>query len=199
VATLDGRCLLTPVVRRCRNPACPLSRHPYRPEAEGAVALPHGEFGRDLIAPVGTRRFAEHRSVPEIHQALRQRGSGLAERTVTNPIPRDAEPVAVRLAERPRLQQRLAAQARVVLAIDGLPPDVGHAVRWVLRDCLSGEGLLARSLLSGREDDPVPLIAEGRRQLPVPLAGVASDGPSSLRPAVATALPGVPHQLCHVH
>jgi hypothetical protein len=33
------------------------------------------------------------------------------------------------------------------LALDGLQPDVGHEVLWVVRDCLSGEVLLARSLL----------------------------------------------------
>jgi hypothetical protein len=41
----------------------------------------------------------------------------------------------------------------VVLALDGLQPDVGHEVLWVVRDCLSGEVLLARSLLSGRAVD----------------------------------------------
>jgi hypothetical protein len=36
----------------------------------------------------------------------------------------------------------------VILVLDGLQPDVGHEVLWVLRDVLSGEVLLARSLLS---------------------------------------------------
>ena len=29
------------------------------------------------------------------------------------------------------------AQSRVILAVDGLQPDVGHEVLWGLRDCLS--------------------------------------------------------------
>jgi hypothetical protein len=33
----------------------------------------------------------------------------------------------------------------------------------------------------------------------VPIAGVVSDGQHSVRKAVAQALPGVPHQLCHFH
>ena len=32
-------------------------------------------------------------------------------------------------------------------------PDVGHEVLWVIRDVLSGEVLLARSLLSSSQDD----------------------------------------------
>jgi hypothetical protein len=31
----------------------------------------------------------------------------------------------------------------------------------------------------------------------VPVVGVVSDGQTSIRRAVARALPGVPHQLCH--
>lgn len=67
VATLDGLYALTLVVRHCQDPACPRYRHAYRPEEEGAWALPQGEFGLDVIALVGALRCAEHRSVPEIH------------------------------------------------------------------------------------------------------------------------------------
>src|SRR5215218_2705864 len=75
VATLDGLYRLVLVVRRCHDPACPLYRRPYRPEEEGGWALPHGEFGLDVIALVGVLRYAEHRSVPEIHRALVARGA----------------------------------------------------------------------------------------------------------------------------
>jgi hypothetical protein len=199
VATLDGLYRLTLVVRRCRDPACPLHRRPYRPEEEGGWALPHGEFGLDVIALVGALRFAEHRSVPEIHQALMARGVAIAERSVANLLQRYEELVALRLADHARLRERLAAQERVILALDGLQPDVGHEVLWVLRDCLSGEVLLARSLLGATEDDLVPLLREVADALPVPIAGVISDGQASLRNAVRTALPEVPHQLCQFH
>ena len=98
-----------------------------------------------------------------------------------------------------RLQQILAEQGRVILAIDGLQPEVGHEVLWVLRDCLSGEVLLARALLSSTQDDLAALIREVVRALSVPVAGVISDGQRSIRRAVAKALPDVPHGLCHYH
>jgi len=72
-------------------------------------------------------------------------------------------------------------------------------VLWGVRECLSGQVLLARSLLASGEDDLVPLLEEVRKGLDVPVAGVVSDGQRSIRNAVATALPGVPHQLCHFH
>jgi hypothetical protein len=78
VTTLDGVTRLTVHVRRCHNPACRRYRQPYHPEAEAHFALPHHEFGLDVIALVGRLRHAEHRSIPEIHQELRRRGVVLA-------------------------------------------------------------------------------------------------------------------------
>ncbi len=87
----------------------------------------------------------------------------------------------------------------MILALDGLQPDVGHEVLWVLRDCLSGEVLLARSLLSATSADLALLVREVAANIGVPITGVVSDGQHSVRLAVRQALPGVPHQLCQFH
>jgi hypothetical protein len=199
LATLSGVTRLNLTVRRCRNAACPAHLRPYRPEAEGSFALPHHEFGLDVIALVGRLRYAEHRSVPEARRDLLGRGLAISERTVTNLLDRYDELLAVALADDRRLRGLLAGQGRVILAIDGLQPDVGHEVLWVIRDCLSGEVLLAKSLLSARHQELVALLARVRGALPVPVAGVVSDGQRSIRKAVAEALPGVPYQLCQFH
>src|SRR5215207_4774885 len=140
--------------------ACPRHHVPYRPEAEGALALPRHEFGLDVVALVGLLRHRDHRSVPEIHAALRGRGVAIAERSVTNLLDRYAELLATALTGARRLRRVLKGQGEVVLALDGLQPDVGHEVLWVVRDCLSGEVLLARSLLSGTAADLAPLLRE---------------------------------------
>jgi hypothetical protein len=199
VTTLDAVTRLTLHVRRCHQRGCSRYRRPYRPEAEPHFALPHHEFGLDVVALVGRLRHVEHRSVPEIHHELTRRGVALAQRTVANLLDRYDELKALSTADPARLGPLLRGQGRVVLALDGLQPDVGHEVLWVLRDCLSGELLLARSLLSATADDLAPLITEVRRALPVPVTGAVSDGQESIRVAVARALPGVPHQLCHFH
>jgi hypothetical protein len=186
-------------VRRCHNPTCPRYHRPYRPEEEGRIALPQHEFGLDVIALVGALRYQQHRSVPEIHQELVQRGVRICQRSVTNLLDRYDELVSLRLSDSRRLRRILARQGRVILALDGLQPDVGHEVLWVLRDCLSGEVLLARSLLSSTEGDLASLIGEVQRGLRVPIVGAVSDGQHSIRNAVATALPKVAHQLCHFH
>lgn len=199
ITTLQGICRLTLRVRQCRNLQCPRYHCVYRPEEEGRWALPHGEFGLDVIALVGTLRYTSHRSIPEIHQALCDRGVQIAERTVAHLLQRYEELVAVHLADQRRLRDRFKEQGQIVLAIDGLQPDVGHEVLWVLRDCLSGEVLLARSLLSACETDLADLLREVQRMIDVPIRGVISDGQRSLRNAVHIVLPEIPHQLCHFH
>src|SRR6266545_91506 len=199
VTTLDGVLRLTLPVRRCQTLGCRRFRQSIRPAEEGRLALPHGEFGLDVIAVIGRLRYRDHRSVPEIHQALVARGVAIAERTVTNLLARYEELVALRLRDHAGLRHHLTTQGTVVLAIDGLQPDVGHEVLWVIRDCLSGAVLLARSLLSSTAGDLAPLLTEVQQALPVPIRAVISDGQVSLRHAVAAALPGVPHQLCQFH
>src|SRR5262245_44024893 len=199
LVTLAGCTRLNLAIRTRHNRDRVRDLRPYRPEGEGRLALPKHEFGLDVIALIGALRYAEHRSVPEIHQALLRRDVGVSERTVTNLLDRYDELLAVALADDRRLKKLLAGQGRAILAIDGLQPDVGHEVLWVLRDCLSGEVLLARSLLSARQEDLAELLAQVRDAGGVPLVGAISDGQHSIRKAIAEALPGVPHQLCQFH
>ena len=191
---LDEVVQFTLVIRRCRTASCARYRRAYRPEEEGALALPHGEFGLDVIALVGQLRYREHRSVPEIHQELGKRGVVIGERTVGHLIERYEELVALHLTDDRRLRDRLTREGGVVLALDGLQPDIGHEVLWVIRDCVSRPGAAGAQ----------PAQRDGRprswgRCAAVPILGVVSDGQPSIRRAVASALPGVPHQLCHFH
>jgi hypothetical protein len=163
------------------------------------LALPHHECGLDVSARVGRLRHAEHRRIPEIHRELSRRGVVLAERTVRNLLDRSDELRALAPADPQRLGPLLRDQGRVVLASDGLQPDVGPEVLWVLRACLSGDVLLATSLLSATITDLTALLTEVREALPVPIPGLVSDGQDTIRKAVAQARPGVPHPLGHFH
>jgi hypothetical protein len=174
VATLGGLVALRLVVRRCETPGCAGYHRAYRPEAEGRLALPQGEFGLDVIAEVGRLRFAECRSVPEIRRTLAARGVAAAERTVTNLLARYEDLVALSLDAAPARAATLQAQGAVVLA---------------------------RSLLGAPAPELAALLREVVAALPAGVAvrGVVSDGQHSIRRAVRAALPGVPHQLCHFH
>jgi hypothetical protein len=197
--TMHGLVRLHLPIRRCENSHCERFHQVCHPEAEGWWALPDQEFGLDVVLRVGQLRYREHRSRAEIHQQLQQEGVTLAERSVSNLLMHYDILLSLTLESLPERGARLAAQGRAILAIDGLQPDVGHEVLWVVREVLSGEILCARSLLSAARAELQPLLAGVAAALPVPVVGVVSDGQHSIRQAVAAALPGVPHQLCQFH
>jgi hypothetical protein len=56
VVTLSGTQRLCLKIRLCEQVGCARLDRPYRPEAEGAIALAHHEFGLDVIALSRTSR-----------------------------------------------------------------------------------------------------------------------------------------------
>ena len=78
VATLQGVTRLTLKGYRYRNTEWSRFHQPTRPEEEGGWALPHGEFGLDVIALVGTLRYQQQRCAPRIHEELLKRGLPIA-------------------------------------------------------------------------------------------------------------------------
>ena len=197
--TMSGLVQLRLQIRSCQNSDCERFHKVCHPEAEGSWALPDQEFGLDVVLRVGQLRYREHRSRAEIHQRLLEEGASLGERSVSNLLTHYDILLSLSLDTLPERGAKLAAQGRAILAIDGLQPDVGHEVLWVVREVLSGEVLCARSLLSSSRSELQVLLADVAKALPVPVAAVVSDGQHSIRQAVAAALPEVPHQLCQFH
>src|SRR5579859_1177007 len=168
VTRLDGVYDLRIKVYQCLNRECPRLRQVCRPEEEGSWALPHGEFGLDVIALVGALRYREQRSIPQIHQELLRRGLQVAQRSVTDQLYRYEELLAVSLAERKRLKERLKGQKHVILALDGLQPDVGQEVLWLLRDCWAARGALSTQPAGSHRRGFSPAVARSRQHLPRP-------------------------------
>lgn len=199
VATLEGMVQLKVSIGRCVNPACARYHLPTHPLEEGHIALAHYEYGLDVLAFIGRQRYCERCTAAQIHAALQRRAVRISRRNVQYLLERYDELVALSVRNNPERRARLVAQGRLILAIDGLQPDVGHEVLWVIREVLSGEVLLARSLLSSCQAELSELLLEAVEGLDVAVVGVVSDGQRSIRNAVAKAFPGVPHQLCQFH
>ena len=197
--TLEGIIQLRLKVRRCHNQNCSQYKKVSRPESEGSWALPAHEFGLDVIAYIGALRYQEHRSVTQIHQSLSDKGVIISPRSVSNLLDRYDELLAVSLTDSERLNHVISTQEYVILAIDGMQPDVGHEVLWVIRDCISQEILLAKTILSSKAEELKQILTQVAKNLPVPIKGIISDGQQSIQKAVREAFPEIPHGLCHFH
>lgn len=181
------------------NASCASFYRSYRPEGEGALALPKYKFGLDVIALVGSLRFKSKMMVPEIHKELRHRKVEISLTSVFYLQQRYGELLTVHLKDDHRLRDLLSKQGHAILAIDGIQPDNGHEVLWVIREVLSGEVLLARTLLSARQSELSDLLDEVKRALPIPIRGIVSLKRRSLVQAINESLPSVPHQLYQSH
>lgn len=134
VMTRQGLVGLYLHIRRCEHAGCERFRHTYHPEAEGQLVLPKQEFGLDVVTRVGELRYREHRSCPEIHELLQKEGASLSLRSVQNVVLQYDLLLSLALETLPERAAGLNLQGRAILAIDGLQPDVGHEVLWVVRD-----------------------------------------------------------------
>src|SRR3982750_2916822 len=133
LVTLTGPVRLRLKIRRCETDGCMRYHHPYRPEAEGAVALAGHEFGLDVIVLAGVLRHRDHRSVPEIHQVLREREAALpvfeADRQAKKELKKHVRGVrrierAVEDARDPQAEvvRGYCAAVRSAITDDGQPP-----------------------------------------------------------------------------
>ena len=113
-----------------------------------------------MLALVGALRYQSSASAPQIHLALLGRGVRISWRNGPYLLERYDELVALMVRGDPPRRARLNAQGRLILAIDGLQPDVGHEILWLIRDVVSGEVLLARRLLFACQGDLATMLRE---------------------------------------
>ena len=82
VATLKGMVCLKVSIGRCENRACGRYHQPYHPAEEGSIVLPHYEYGLDVVAFIGARRYQQSASAPQIHAALLEQQVQISQRNV---------------------------------------------------------------------------------------------------------------------
>jgi hypothetical protein len=185
---------------RCRNAACRFTRTVYRSAQAEARQVKGAGYGLDVVAHIGHLRFGEHRTRAEIwRQVCTDTPVQLSERHVQNLL--EVYLALLRASQqdlRLRLTPIVAAHGGLILALDGLQPEQGNEQLWVVREVLSGAVLGADNL----QQATAPMLERllhPIQQTGLPVVGVISDAQESIRIAVASVFPGVPHQLCQYH
>lgn len=180
---------------RCPNDECSLGVV-YRSAVAESLSLKYYSFGMDVIARIGEMRFIWNQTLGEIHSELAENIS-ISEREVHYLIETYMLLVAGIKQDRSYLDDVISPEG-IILSIDGIQPEKGNEVLYILRDVLSGEVLHAENLLSS-DRESIKGIIQPVIDLGYPVLGVVSDGQKSIRLAVMDLLPDVPYQLCHYH
>jgi hypothetical protein len=180
---------------RCSNENC-CSNLIYRSAEAESLSLKYYSFGLDVIARIGELRFLSNMTLGEIHLELQKRVE-ISEREIQYLIETYMLLVTSLKQDKSYLDEVISPEG-IVLSIDGIQPEKGNEVLYILRDVLSGNVLTAENLLSS-DCESIKSLIQPVIDLGYPILGVISDGQKSIRNAITSLLPNVPYQLCHYH
>ena len=194
IIQLTGTIYAVSMGYRCCKDDC--SSTIYRSAMAESLSLKYYSFGMDVIAKVGEMRFNWNRTLGEIHSEL-TKSILISEREIQYLIEIYMLLITGVKQDKSYLDKVISPEG-IILSIDGIQPEKGNEVLYILRDVLSGEVLCSENLLSSDEES-IKGIIQPVIDLGYPILGVISDGQKSIRLAIMELLPNVPYQLCHYH
>jgi len=197
LVTLDGRVHIFSLGYSCSRSRC--SPVIYR-SVEAEQLSPKGySFGFDVIVQIGWWRFWDHRTLDEIATLLAARHLPVSRRHILYLIGdflallRAAQPAKI------EAQRAYFKRHGLVLSLDGMEPEQGNEMLFVVREANLDLTLVAETLYSSRADLISRQLLEPVKALGFRIRAVISDADKNIRRAVETSLPGCPHQACQVH
>ena len=218
LVTLEGQVHIFSVGFGCSRSGCSTTIY-YSDEAERLS--PKGySFGYDVMVQIGWWRFWDHRTLDEIAQLLAERKVPMAPQRATfsrrHILYLIGDFLALLKAAQPakiKLQEAYFKRHGLVISLDGMEPEKGNEMLFVVREANLDLTLMAETLYSSRADLISRHLLEPLKELGYRIRAVISDadknisGPSrGQRRAVESSLPGCPHgpaaghfQACQVH
>jgi len=199
LVTLNGRSHVFSLGYTCSRERCRQGKVIHRSAEAEQLSLKGSSFGFDLIVQVGWWRFWDHRTLDEIAALLKAKQLPVSRRHILNLIGdflallRAAQPVKIE-THRAYFQRH-----GMVISIDGMEPEQGDEMLFVIREANLDLTLVAETLYSSRTDLISARLLAPVKALGFRIRAVISDADKNIRRAVTTSLPGRPHQACQVH
>lgn len=196
-------------VYECQNPKCHLYGQKIRPSTLTNLIFPGLSYGLDIIAEMGTLRFKEQKSIPQIHEFISKKYSHveITERHTENIIKKFMLVIEA-AGENPKItKKRLFGKKKnlkgLVVSVDGIQPEQGNDILYVVREIQSGEMLFAKYLeFSDAETmrkeifEPIKILSE---KMKLPVFGFIVDKQQVFTQVIEELFPGVPIQHCQSH
>src|SRR5712671_7523084 len=201
--TLAGPTQVVNRLVRCPDPTCDSRGQTFSPAAELSISMPRWCMGWDVLCWLGHRRFARHWSVPQLRAELQDTYTiRLSDDAIASSLGRYQTMLAARQQDPERLADDYRDIASLVLTIDGLQPEKGHATLDVVRELRRKRVWFAEPLLSSATQEVQRVIALARQwaeRLDKPVRVWMSDKQDAFVKAIAAEFEGVPHRYCQNH
>ena len=175
------------------------NRRYYHSAQADALTIKGYTYGLDVITYIGFERTKYHRNIKEIHTDLLARNIDISERNVEYLY--NAYLILMKCSLPERLSQirpLIDKNGGIILSIDGLQPEKGNDMLYVIRDTLTEEVLHVECIPCSDTNSMVSLLQEIVKK-DIPVLGIVSDAQRSIRKAVEIVFPDVPYQLCQFH
>ncbi|MDF2683605.1 MAG: hypothetical protein K0R47_4795 [Brevibacillus sp.] len=200
ISTLTGVIHAWSMAYLCPNANCTHAGVAYKSAEAEMLSMKHSSYGYDVLCLVGELRFKQHRTCKEIADLLNARGIATSERYAQTLYERYQTLLAASLDDyvRQSLAETTAQNGGIILSMDGVQPEKGNEMLYVIREVFSGAILAAQNMKSGAAAELRTLI-EPIIEMGFPIVGIVSDGQVSIRQAFETLLPDVPYQYCQYH
>lgn len=187
---------------KCGDEACLGRKEVYSSQLAERVHLKHRRYSRELIVKIGYRRFWEHRTIYELHDWLTQSLKvSITPRQVLQLI---GDFLALlKAGQAMKIRHKSTGSKEVVISIDGMQPERGNKMLYLVREPRIGLTLLAENLDEGGHqvlsEQLLNPLKSMMSELDLVCQGIVSDAQSSIRMAIANTLPGIPYQACQTH
>ncbi|OMF25781.1 hypothetical protein BK133_20885 [Paenibacillus sp. FSL H8-0548] len=151
--------------------------------------MKHSSYSYGVHSLVGELRFKHHRTCEEIADASNERG------VVTSERYQMLSSASLDDYVRQCMAEITAQNGEIILSMDGVQPEKGNEMLYVIREVFSGTILAARNMKIGAAAELRTLI-DPIIEMGYPIVGIVSDGQVSIWQAFESLLPDVPYQYC---
>lgn len=203
IYTLDCPIRLACHLVHCSNKTCPNSKKTFSPKKEADLTLPGWKIGWDVFVWIGHRRFKRHWSVPQIREELIERHCiFISADAIEDYLLKYQIMVAARRADLVLMKEEYSDCRNIILSIDGIQPEKGHEVLYVVREVKKGRIWFAEALVSSSSKEIIRIIHKAKKwveQLGLTVDAWVSDKQDAFVISIASEFPGVPHRYCKNH
>jgi len=194
-------------IKRCTNKSCSCYNIRIYPDIYKSLIYPKSDYSMSVYATIGYERLVESKTVSEIQRHMVRNYSnlsGLRERSIENIYKRVQVCLRERQEDVEALKERLIKKKidKLCLSMDGIAPERGNAILYVVREVQSQEILFVRYLEHSDTEHLVSDLLKPLQQfldkLSIPVGGWICDKQTGFIQAIQSVF-SEPIHLCQSH
>jgi hypothetical protein len=209
LSTREERMRIFIEVYECQSRKCKLYKQKVKAPEFNTLIFPGLSYGIDVVAEIGVLRFKEHKTISEIHGILTKNYSHIeiTERHLQNIVNKIMYVMESTSLSPKMMKEKLIKKNKgikgLVLSVDGLEPERGNEILYIVRELQTGEILFAKFLEFSDESTMMKEIYKPIKELSkamgFPVLGLVVDKQSVLTTAFKKLFLNIPVQHCQSH